>query len=1168
MAKARSQLPASSLISLLALAHLQLSSAIPVFPRYANTTTPAASSQLPVQLGRIQSSIDSKEVKSSEAVPSKVDLSSFGSTTYTAPEVVDRPTNIVQQTIGGQMHQSKNLPSTASLSSPVASRIKQSPAMEAATKSVPTTMLVPATPARSSDASLSVNDGEKCSTWIWGSSVGPYETDVQASSTMASPFTSTVFSTVTMRISSAVLAPDLTIPGFPGLTNIPEIPEIAGLSNIPTAITVGTLATVTVDIPAIATVPDAFLTSLSTLAVQQASSSLVQTMPTGPVETALQTSGEPSLNPFPTIVLTSTSALSIIDVSTIHGESPTAVANTTALTADNIFQPIATEVPPAQISSRADHPVARLGIQSQSGALETNKFYANFFLGGQNQPTWTHPYSVGWSKGQGSTKSWGLSVSHIERNQLYTGSAKKGVDAGDWAWFASPIGVQSLVLSAAELGNGTKLTTDHLQAFSVNVNLIGTGGKDPLITFPLVQGMGFITAVYRSGTPLLQSGVGISNLTYVGSVVNGNTFKYRATLQDGFTWFIYITPENSNYKAQSFTLLNPGLIQGPSGFGGYIQVAKAPANTPDVDKIYDGVAGAYATSASITGSVEGITGSYTLSWTKQGVQSQKLLMFALPHHISSFSDETRDEGTEIKLETTTKGVAMALTADSWTLNEPNLPVNMGFSPWKQDDQKFNVISAQAISIINRVGTSELSQNIAAQTNVGSLYYDGKALAKFATICYTLHDIGGNASLALTGLQTLKAAMEQHINNQMTYPLVYDSAWGGVVSVSSYNSGNSGDDFGNTYYNDHHFHYGYFVYAAAIIGYLDPNWLSQGSNKAWVNMLVRDYANSVSDDQYFPFSRMFDWYHGHSWAHGVMEASDGKDQESSSEDTMASYALKMWGLISGDKNMEARGNLMLAIQARSLSNYYLYQNESYVEPESFIGNKAGGIMFENKIDHTTYFGADAEYIQGIHMLPLMPFSSYTRPAEFVKQEWNVYFSDNGLRPASTVPGGWKGVLMANYALVDPTTAYNFFTNQSGDFDSGFLDGGASQTWYVAWAAGLGGSVGGTSNDKRDEMLGDNADMEIIRPDSDGQVSIPLKSTIDGDEYRCRKTLLRGYKDSHNPTNKYNRDDNSPRKVYSEIIQTSAADERNDIERSIIKKSRTNLEEGIVPTDFRR
>lgn len=268
----------------------------------------------------------------------------------------------------------------------------------------------------------------------------------------------------------------------------------------------------------------------------------------------------------------------------------------------------------------------------------------------------------------------------------------------------------------------------------------------------------------------------------------------------------------------------------------------------------------------------------------------------------------------------------------------------------------------------------------------------------------------------------------------------------MVSSASYATGDPGADFGNTYYNDHNFHYGYFVYTAAVIGYLDPTWLD--GHKDYVNTLVRDFANPSQIDRYFPVSRSFDWFNGHSWAHGLYEAYDGKDEESSSEDSMSAYAIKMWGRTVGDANMEARGNLQLAITARSIQNYFLYTRDNANQPAKFIGNKVSGILFENKIDHTTYFGANIEYIQGIHMLPLLPYSVLTRMPRFVREEWDTYFSNGRV---DSVQGGWKGILYANLAIIDPVSSFNFFS--SAEFDPSWLDGGASRTWYLAFAAGM-------------------------------------------------------------------------------------------------------------------
>lgn len=138
---------------------------------------------------------------------------------------------------------------------------------------------------------------------------------------------------------------------------------------------------------------------------------------------------------------------------------------------------------------------------------------------------------------------------------------------------------------------------------------------------------------------------------------------------------------------------------------------------------------------------------------------------------------------------------------------------------------------------------------------------------------------------------------------------------------------------------------YFIHAAAILAHLDPHWIPL--NKDWVNTLVRDASNPSTQDKYFPFSRAFDWYHGHSFAKGLYESADSKDEESTSEDAFFSYAIKLWGHVTGDASMEARGNLMLAVQKRSFANYFLMQSDNTIQPANFIGNKVSGIVRNSK-----------------------------------------------------------------------------------------------------------------------------------------------------------------------------------------------------------------------------
>ena len=134
-------------------------------------------------------------------------------------------------------------------------------------------------------------------------------------------------------------------------------------------------------------------------------------------------------------------------------------------------------------------------------------------------------------------------------------------------------------------------------------------------------------------------------------------------------------------------------------------------------------------------------------------------------------------------------------------------------------------------------------------------------------------------------------------------------------------------------------------------------------------------------------------------------------------------------------------------ARALGHYYLYTRNNVDQPASFINNNVAGILFENKVDHTTFFGNNIEYIQGIHMLPLLPVTPYTRSKQFVREEWEAYFSNGRV---DRIDGGWRGIVYASYGTIDPRTTYAWFGSR--DFNAAWLDGGASRTWYMAFFAG--------------------------------------------------------------------------------------------------------------------
>ncbi len=106
-----------------------------------------------------------------------------------------------------------------------------------------------------------------------------------------------------------------------------------------------------------------------------------------------------------------------------------------------------------------------------------------------------------------------------------------------------------------------------------------------------------------------------------------------------------------------------------------------------------------------------------------GLAGTTLAMYALPHHQTSFDGETRGKMTSVKLQTTTKGMAVAVVSDTWTMIEQALPVNMGFLPWSPKVGGVGTLSTATKNFIRNIAVQEVSQNILEQTNQNSMYFE-------------------------------------------------------------------------------------------------------------------------------------------------------------------------------------------------------------------------------------------------------------------------------------------------------------------------------------------------------------------------------------------------------------------------------------------------------------
>lgn len=718
----------------------------------------------------------------------------------------------------------------------------------------------------------------------------------------------------------------------------------------------------------------------------------------------------------------------------------------------DLFKAISTDEPPKVFPREELKPVSiPSGVSNGDKPYETNKFYNNLFLGDQTDMVITYPYGMFWK-----TKDYyGLAVQHYNASKRVFGSGhtnNKDVPS----YYLNPTNLGEIIFSATSLtASNNKLLVSDMNVMSVNAKISPDGSDKNYIEFPLVQGMGFVTAIYHGNlNPVLSSLVGIQSLSQESSsALNPKVSKYRATFADGVEWLIYTSAPDGTKGFSLNSTANS--VKGSSGVDGLvIQAAVAPSKSDEA--AYDSAAGMYVTDVKLDGSVSGDSADYSFKYsTKGSSDSGKPIVFALPHHVDSISGDVKGTKTGIKLASTTKGNMTAFITDELKMTE-KLNTDIQFLPWSQSMKGDLHYSSDKLKLLADTANKELAVDINATVgSMGSNYFSGKVLDKYAYILLVVSEIIKDKNATTSTLDAMKEAFGEFIKNKQYYPLMYDTKFKGVTSTASQN-GDTGADYGSALYNDHHFHYGYFVHAAAVVGYVDKknggSWAKD--NKDWVNSLVRDVANPSTDDKYFPVSRMFDWFGGHSWASGLFASGDGLNEESSSEDYNFAYGMKLWGNVIGDQPMESRGSLMLAIMSRAMNKYFLYKSDNTDEPSKYIPNKVSGIFYENKVAYTTFFGSPSdhpEYVHGIHMMPITPASSLIRIPSYVEQEWKDQVSTF----IKNVDSGWLGVLKLNQALYDPKSSYQFFS--SSDFKSTYLDNGQSRTWALAFSGGLSGSA---------------------------------------------------------------------------------------------------------------
>ncbi|WP_353708339.1 glycosyl hydrolase [Cellulosimicrobium sp. ES-005] len=273
-------------------------------------------------------------------------------------------------------------------------------------------------------------------------------------------------------------------------------------------------------------------------------------------------------------------------------------------------------------------------------------------------------------------------------------------------------------------------------------------------------------------------------------------------------------------------------------------------------------------------------------------------------------------------------------------------------------------------------TTELADQVradAAALEAGSLevpsdtYFGGKALARDANLLALAEQLGLD-DVAAPLRDDLSAALREWAEpsgcgERDARCFVYDPEVRSVVGRTP--------SFGSDELNDHHFHYGYFLYAAGVVAADDP---ALAADLAPVlDLLAADVASGAGDED-FPALRVFDAYAGHSWASGYAPFADGNNQESASEAVSAWNGLALWAQASGDATLEAQARWLLSAEAASARAYWTDVDRDDPALDGF-GHTVTSLVWGGKRDWATWFSAEPSAMLGILVLPTQPVAGY-------------------------------------------------------------------------------------------------------------------------------------------------------------------------------------------------
>lgn len=167
-----------------------------------------------------------------------------------------------------------------------------------------------------------------------------------------------------------------------------------------------------------------------------------------------------------------------------------------------------------------------------------------------------------------------------------------------------------------------------------------------------------------------------------------------------------------------------------------------------------------------------------------------LLMLSLPHHQATF---VNPQIVPLTIDTLL-GEMIAVSGSTWTMRTASVPSSYTSfrTPRSVAPSRVEALKVQLLKDIQS----------AAQAGEPDPYGFGKSLSKLGRMALMGEEIGLDASLIHDLVSKMKTFVQPWLDGSNPDALLYDQTYGGVVSTNGVKD--PAQDFGQGYYNDHHF----------------------------------------------------------------------------------------------------------------------------------------------------------------------------------------------------------------------------------------------------------------------------------------------------------------------------------------------------------------------------